>query len=286
MKKFEKLYYIITVTSVTIILWLTSMLILYISMDNKLQNIQISESELFQRIMTAERNYCKEKNKKQLQLQIINQKIDNLNNILSRVYPGYDYKSKIDLALLDESKINTIPENLINIYVDEYMIKPHGLNKYQKTLPNMEWPIKNGFVSLPGGEYGTYRPYPGYRYKHEGIDINNYYSDKVTSPYDCNIWKKYYDEGGGWTLEMKFEYIDNENKKNWYFIRLRHLNKIFVGIGQTIKKGDLVGSMGNTGIYSTGKHLHLELWEWNGSRYVNINPVLNNTWKNKYYERL
>jgi murein DD-endopeptidase MepM/ murein hydrolase activator NlpD len=255
-------------------------------MDYKVWEQYEYSAQLQQRVMKSERALYAEKNKKSLKLQIINQKVDNLNDILSRVYPGYDYKSKIDAVLEDESKINTIPENLINIYVDEYMIKPHGLQNYQKTLQNIVWPIKNGFVSLPGGEYGTYRPYRLYKWKHEGIDINNYYSDEVIAPYDCNIWKKYYDEGGGWTIEMKFQYFDNENNKNWYFIRLRHLNKIFVKKSQIIKKGELVGSMGNTGIYSTGKHLHLELWEWNGSRYVNINPVLNNTWKNKYYERL
>ncbi|MBK4775437.1 hypothetical protein CRV11_00665 [Candidatus Pantoea edessiphila] len=47
--------------------------------------------------------------------------------------------------------------------------------------------------------------------------------------------------------------------KNGYITRYMHMNKIFVRKGQKIKYGDTIGLSGNTG-YSTGPHLHFELW--------------------------
>ena len=47
-----------------------------------------------------------------------------------------------------------------------------------------------------------------------------------------------------------------------------HLNSVSVSVGQTVKKGQQVGRMGNTG-YSYGCHLHLQM-EYNGS---SIDPL-------------
>ena len=65
------------------------------------------------------------------------------------------------------------------------------------------------------------------------------------------------------------------NKKNKCRIRFSHLNKIFVGKGDTIKKGKLVGLMGNTGrtIGRTGIHLDMRLYI-NG-KYGNNNDEVN-----------
>ncbi|XBC44152.1 MAG: peptidoglycan DD-metalloendopeptidase family protein [Buchnera aphidicola (Schlechtendalia peitan)] len=44
-----------------------------------------------------------------------------------------------------------------------------------------------------------------------------------------------------------------------YITKYMHLKKILVKIGEKVKKGDKIGLSGNTG-YSTGPHLHYEVW--------------------------
>lgn len=44
------------------------------------------------------------------------------------------------------------------------------------------------------------------------------------------------------------------------FFRLTHFQELRVSKGQRVRKAQLLGLLGNTGKYSSGPHLHLELW--------------------------
>src|SRR5258706_976384 len=59
------------------------------------------------------------------------------------------------------------------------------------------------------------------------------------------------------------------NHGNGYRTRYGHLSPIMVVSGQTVKRGDRIGKMGNTG-HSTGPHTHFEIYQ-NG---VRVNPLL------------
>ncbi|GAB4585839.1 M23 family metallopeptidase [Nocardia sp. IFM 10818] len=48
-----------------------------------------------------------------------------------------------------------------------------------------------------------------------------------------------------------------------------HVNDIYAHVGQRVNAGDVIASVGNRG-QSTGPHLHLEIWDQNGSK---IDPV-------------
>ena len=59
------------------------------------------------------------------------------------------------------------------------------------------------------------------------------------------------------------------NHGNGYVTIYGHLHQtINVRVGQTVKRGDRIGSMGHSG-KSTGAHLHFEV-KYNG---VNLNPL-------------
>lgn len=53
-----------------------------------------------------------------------------------------------------------------------------------------------------------------------------------------------------------------------YSTNYAHMSRIYVGYGQSIKQGDIIGTVGSTG-FSTGPHLHFEMVK-NGTK---INPL-------------
>jgi len=230
--------------------------------------------------------YVQETIQRQIENKAISEKVDRLHTFVKRLYPFYDYKKIINDASGDSKKINDLPEDLFKIYYEEYLIKPHGLLNYEKTLKNIIFPMeeKSSFVTEKDSEYGTYRPYAYMGYKHEGLDLKSYFNPSVFAIYNAQVYRKTYNEVEGWTLEIKFEYENTEGVKEWYFSRFRHLDKIYVNKWDFVQKGQVVADMGKTGFYQTGIHLHWELWKWNGKGWVNINPVKNSTWNNKYLD--
>jgi murein DD-endopeptidase MepM/ murein hydrolase activator NlpD len=229
-----------------------------------------------------------EKNMARVERKMIDDKVNALHTFLKRIYPNYDYQGKVNSAFEDKEKTCDLPEALTEIYVQENFIKPHGLERYEKTLKDICWPVeeKSSFTTGKNAEYGSPRPYSYYGYKHEGIDLFTYYNNSVFAVYNSYIWKKYYEEGGGWTIEAKFEYKHEDGKNEWYFVRYRHLQEIYVNAGDYVKKGDVIANMGKSGSFATGIHCHFELWKWNGERYINISPVQNSTWNNTVIARL
>lgn len=48
--------------------------------------------------------------------------------------------------------------------------------------------------------------------------------------------------------------------KNDLMSMYKHCSKVFVEVGNEVKKGDVIAQVGNTGELTTGPHLHFELW--------------------------
>ena len=104
-----------------------------------------------------------------------------------------------------------------------------------------------------------YRDYPapleGFSSKfgadfHRGLDIAARFGEPVVSPADGVVSKTGYDAGTGNYIILDHGY----NLKTLY----GHLGSIEVSDSQAIKRGQMIGQVGNTG-RSTGPHLHYEV---------------------------
>jgi len=51
-----------------------------------------------------------------------------------------------------------------------------------------------------------------------------------------------------------------------------HLASFAVADGQEVRRGDLIGTIGSTGM-SSGPHLDYQVWVWDGGQWVNVNPL-------------
>ncbi|WP_400242067.1 M23 family metallopeptidase [Niallia sp. JL1B1071] len=102
---------------------------------------------------------------------------------------------------------------------------------------------------------------------HKGIDIAGKLGDKVYAVDEGVVTKSYYSQSYGNVI-----FVKHENDLETVYA---HLNKRLVKEEQLVKKGELIGEMGNTG-YSSGVHLHFEIHnkEWTVTKENAINPIL------------
>ncbi len=95
---------------------------------------------------------------------------------------------------------------------------------------------------------------------HEGMDFASDVGTPVYATGDATVFSAGWNSGYGRVIELDHGYN--------YMTRYAHLSEILVKPGQKVKRGDLIGKVGNTG-KSTGPHLHYEV-KLNG---VAQNPV-------------
>ncbi len=122
-------------------------------------------------------------------------------------------------------------------------------------------PIAEKDMKQMASGYGYRRdPVYGTGKFHEGMDFA---ADKGTPVYatgDATVLSAEWNSGYGYMIELNHGYN--------YVTRYAHLSNMHVRPGQKVKRGDLIGNVGNTG-KSTGYHLHYEV-RYNG---VPQNPV-------------
>lgn len=226
---------------------------------------------------------------RRIELMMIKEKVNRLDEFLSRMYPYYNYKEKVQNVLDKKEKIEELPEELLNIYVDRH-IEAHGVKNYELTYKNLIFPMdyETTFVATKNSEFGRYRPIRYMNYRHAGLDMNNLYTNSVFAIYNAKVYQVGYEESGGWYIKLKFLYTKKDGKKIWLFCVYRHLAEIYIKQGDSVKQGDIIANMGNTGWLSLGKHLHFEIWEYSGrgTYWYCKNFVQNSTWNNKVIDRL
>ena len=118
--------------------------------------------------------------------------------------------------------------------------------------PKVVAPAAGRFTSGFGGRWGT---------THYGIDIANAKGTPIVSVKDGTVIEA--GAASGFGLWVRVQHDDGT------ITVYGHVNTITVGEGETVKAGDQIATMGNRG-FSTGTHLHFEVWNASGKK---INPL-------------
>ncbi|TLY45590.1 MAG: M23 family metallopeptidase [Nitrospirae bacterium] len=124
------------------------------------------------------------------------------------------------------------------------------------------WPVR-GWVSSGFGRRVS--PFTGEDMMHGGLDISAPMSTPVKAPAAGTVIAVGPEKSLGNVVVVSHGY----GFKTLY----AHLSKLRVRNGQTVKRGDVIGEVGNTGL-STGPHLHYEI-ELNGAAVDPIRYIIN-----------
>ncbi len=130
------------------------------------------------------------------------------------------------------------------------------------------WPVKGGIPDISSTYGFRWNPFDANDlHYHSGIDIPGDRGQEIVATADgkvVNIWTNDYRQGMN-PVYGNFIIIQHNYDFQTYY---GHMDRVNVNWGQEVKKGDVIGYMGNTG-KSTGTHLHYEVRH----NFVVMNPM-------------
>lgn len=164
----------------------------------------------------------------------------------SKIEEGvYGLKKDTKEYIVESGKIinsKIIKEDIIKTSISKKIYRGTK-NPYEYGVAFLSHPTRGGYMTSGYGErWSSF---------HKGIDIAGNIGDNVFAAMDGEITYAQYNDGGYGNLII----IKHEDNMNTYY---GHLSKYKVNLGDKVKKGDIIGEVGNTG-FSTGPHLHFEL---------------------------
>ncbi|HFJ9501360.1 TPA: SH3 domain-containing protein [Bacillus paranthracis] len=127
----------------------------------------------------------------------------------------------------------------------------------------------SGFIKPATGSYTSGFEKRGGQ-MHYGLDIAASGTVSVSAAANGVVTRSYYSESYGNVV-----FISHNMNGQTYTTVYAHLNSRSVSAGQSVKQGQQIGFMGNTG-QSEGQHLHFEVHkgEWNAQKSNAVNPKL------------
>jgi murein DD-endopeptidase MepM/ murein hydrolase activator NlpD len=125
-------------------------------------------------------------------------------------------------------------------------------NTMLREIPSI-WPIKGGIGHISTTFGPNRHPYTGQYYLHRGLDFSTYrQGDPIVAAADGQVVTAEYDQVSGFGNYMVIRH------KHGYYTRYGHMMSFAAAVGQEVRRGDVIGHIGNTGL-STGPHLHYEV---------------------------
>ena len=123
--------------------------------------------------------------------------------------------------------------------------------------PAFEAPGGGVFIWPAGGQISQY-----FAWYHPGVDIANRAAPGIAASDGGTVVMAGWPDGYGYGNRVVLDH------GNGYRSMYAHLSNVYVSVGETMSRGQLIGQMGSTG-RSTGTHLHLEI-HYKG---VPLNPL-------------
>lgn len=111
-------------------------------------------------------------------------------------------------------------------------------------------PLNSGSVTSP---YGPRRAFiKGMIPFHKGVDYGVPTGTPIRAPLSGRVQKSEFDSGSGNIIQL--------GHNNGLRTRYHHLSKSLVKVGDLVRQGQIIGHVGSTGTFTTGPHLHWELY--------------------------
>lgn len=167
-------------------------------------------------------------------------------------YAELENKPNMDIVIETSKRLDMLYKKLYiqSLSFDTIIDLAKNKEEMLRSIPAIQ-PIKaGGRVKFSSG-FG-YRIHPIYKtYKmHSGVDITAPVGTKIFATGDGVVTQAAFERGYGKMVVIKHGYS--------YQTVYGHMSMILVKVGQKIKRGDVIGLVGNTGT-STGPHLHYEV---------------------------
>ena len=159
--------------------------------------------------------------------------------------PVMNDQSATELMSALDSLQSTISAKSDELEVLEALLMDRDLQSRQH--PN-GWPVKDGWISSGFGYRND--PFSGKRAFHSGVDIASTAGEPIKAVAAGVVTTARTKPGYGVTVEI--------NHGKGYSTRYAHALEARVKVGDRVRKGDVVATVGSTG-RSTGAHLHFEV---------------------------
>ncbi len=184
------------------------------------------------------------------------------------------YINDLKLVMQGETPYNNVRKKIGNADVvkvnPEEVAKINPIDSSFRTIFEMEAsatrPVRNAanaqlksfvfFTPLKGVLLGKFEPYR----QHYGVDIVARKNEPIKAVADGTVIISSWTQDSGYTIGIQH--------KNQLISFYKHNSVLLRKTGETVRAGDIIAIIGNSGELTDGPHLHFELW-YNGSP---VNP--------------
>ncbi len=243
--------------------------------DNNLLEMLISSDTLadfinktyyFEKIMGRDLNLVNDITVEHKKINKDKNNLEDVTDEIQKLAKDIDEKKKyMEVQKVEKTKVREQLEDRIKEYEKQIAVLEQTSNQIEQLVRKMVaeraskggksvqstgsfiWPLQGRLTAFFGS---TRHPFLRRGYSHTGLDIANSNGTPIKAADSGEILFS-----GWWDGYGKAVIIDHGKSISTVY---GHMSRIYVEVGQKIKKGEVIGLVGSTG-FSTGPHLHFEV---------------------------